>query len=112
MSAHDDILDRLWAARPKVYTAICKDMAGEWDLRTEYVQVTPQPDREVDHQMAIQKAKESCAGAWERGVEYEVTQLRRQQDEALIHRLQTEVSCRTLRVHGIDHSPFVSQIRN
>lgn len=70
MSAHDDILDKLWAARPKVYTAICKDMAGEWDLRIEYVQVTPQADREVEHQMAIQKAKESCAGAWERGVEY------------------------------------------
>lgn len=71
MSAHDDILEKLWAARPKVYTAICKDMAGEWELRIEYVQVTPQASREVEHQMAIQNAKESCAGAWERVVEYE-----------------------------------------
>lgn len=70
MSAHHDILEKLRAPRPKVYTAICKDLSGEWDLRIEYAVVTPQGDREVEQQIAIQNAKESCAGAWERIVEY------------------------------------------
>lgn len=70
MRKHDDILDRLWAARPKVYTAICKDSLEEFPLRIEYVQVTPQADRAVEHQMAMDEARRLCASAWERVVEY------------------------------------------